>query len=176
MVVVDIELHPSESRLVGRSSIAAHGAVVLKCMPLSIYARLKNNEELFLVSSAGSSQTGSQDLRGVIAMQPTTRAWRFKGKDMTNAVTVNRRQLPVLPMKQCTLHGVQSKTTEPGIIAHWSYPAGLSAELKWLACYVTLSRPPRLAALLSHGLPDRTIIDGPPLLLNEIYGGTSYIF
>ena len=81
---------------------------------------------------------------------------------MPSAVAVNRRQIPLLPMKQCTLHGVQGNTTEPGIIAHWSYPVGLSPELKWLACYVTLSRPPRLAALLSHGLPDRAIIEGGP--------------
>ena len=162
VVVVDIELHPSEPPLPGRSSIAAHGAVVLHFMPPCIYVRLKNSTDLFLVSASASSQTGRRDLRGVIAIQPTTRAWRFKGKDMPSAVAVNRRQIPLLPMKQCTLHGAQGKTAEPGIIAHWSYPVGLSPELKWLACYVTLSRPPRLAALLSHGLPDKAIIEGGP--------------
>ena len=45
---------------------------------------------------------------------------------------------------------------------HWRYPPRLSHEAKWLACYVSLSRPPSLQQLLSHGLPSRELIEGGP--------------
>ena len=72
-------------------------------------------------------------------------------------------QLNVLPRKQCTLHGVQGKTADPGFIVHWAFPPGLRKESLWLAYYVSLSRPRSFGQLLSHGLPDRSIIEsGPP--------------
>ena len=68
-----------------------------------------------------------------------------------------------MPQKQCMLHGVQGKTADPGFIVHWTYPHALSKESKWLAYYVSLSRPRSFKKLLSHGLPDREIIEeGPP--------------
>ena len=63
---------------------------------------------------------------------------------------------------QGTLHGVEGKTADPGFIAHWSFPSGLSKESIWLSYYVSLSRPRSLSKLLSHGLPDRNIIEGGP--------------
>ena len=58
---------------------------------------------------------------------------------------------------------VQGKTADPGMIAHWTFPTGLSATSIWLAYYVSLSRPRSFNQLLSHGLPERTIIEsGPP--------------
>ena len=57
----------------------------------------------------------------------------------------------------------QGKTADPGFIAHWSYPVGLTKEQRWLAYYVSLSRPRAFANMLSHGLPEREIIEsGPP--------------
>ena len=71
--------------------------------------------------------------------------------------------MPVLPTKQGTLHGVQGKTADPGFIVHWTFPPGLCKESLWLAYYVSLSRPRSFGQLLSHGLPDRSIIEsGPP--------------
>ena len=67
-----------------------------------------------------------------------------------------------MPRKQCTLHGVQGKTADPGFIAHWTFPTALSKEQIWLAYYVSLSRPRSFSRLLSHGLPDRDIIEGGP--------------
>ena len=81
---------------------------------------------------------------------------------MKDSVSVARTQLPLLPRKHCTLHGVQGKTADPGFIAHWSFPARLSKESVWLAYYVSLSRPRSFKNLLSHGLPDRNIIEGGP--------------
>ena len=101
-------------------------------------------------------------MQGVLAVQPTTRQWMFKGKGMQKPVSVSRTQCPLLPQKQCTLHGVQGKTADPGFIAHWKFPKSLKRETIWLAYYVSLSRPRSLSRLLSHGLPDRSIIEGGP--------------
>ena len=79
------------------------------------------------------------------------------------AIAVSRTRLTVLPRKQGTLHGVQGKTADPGFIVHWTFPPGLKKESMWLAYYVSLSRPRSFGQLLSHGLPDRSIIEsGPP--------------
>ena len=60
------------------------------------------------------------------------------------------------------------QTADPGFIAHWSFPARLSKESVWLAYYVSLSRPRSFKNLLSHGLPDRNIIEGgPPKTIND---------
>jgi len=146
----------------GRDSIASHGCVILHYMPKHIYVRLKNCDSLFLISSASASQPGVADLRGVIAVSALSRTWRYKNEAMKEPVSVSRTQMPLLPRKQCTLHGVQGKTADPGFIAHWSFPAGISKESIWLAYYVSLSRPRSLSKLLSHGLPDRNIIEGGP--------------
>ena len=72
--------------------------------------------------------------------------------------------------EQCTLHGVQGKTADPGFIAHWKFPKGLKRESIWLAYYVSLSRPRSLSRLLSHGMPDRSIIeDGPPKSITDAF-------
>ena len=160
--VVDIELHPMEPPIEGRSSIASHGCVILRYMPKHIYVRVKNCETFFLRPRASASQPGVADLQGVIAVSPRPRTWRYKNQSMKEPVAVSRTQMPLLPRKQCTLHGVQGKTADPGFIAHWSFPAGISKDSIWLAYYVSLSRPRSLSNLLSHGLPDRDIIEGGP--------------
>lgn len=160
--VVSIELHPMEPEILGRDSIASHGCVVLHYMPKCIYVRLQNCKDTFLASDAGVPQHGNADLQGVLAVQPISRSWRYKGKTMDAAIAVSRTQCPLLPRKQCTLHGVQGKTADPGFIAHWTFPVGLSKESIWLAYYVSLSRPRGFSRLLSHGLPDRDIIEGGP--------------
>ena len=57
---------------------------------------------------------------------------------------------------------MQGKTADPGFIAHWKFPKVLSKESTWLAYYVSLSRPRIFPRMLSHGLPDRKIIEGGP--------------
>ena len=128
-------------------------------MPPCIYVRINGCADNFLSPSASAAQPGDSDLRGVIAIEPKTRPWQFKSKSMEQPVHVSRTQCPLLPRKQCTLHGVQGKTADPGIIAHWTFPTGLSKESIWLAYYVILSRPRRISRLLSHGLPSRDIIE-----------------
>ena len=85
-------------------------------------------------------------------------------------VAVTRRQIPLLPDKISTLHGVQGKTADPGLAAHWKFPKNLSPEALWLAHYVILSRPRSLANLLSFGLPSRKILEaGPPKAITEAF-------
>jgi hypothetical protein len=65
-----------------------------------------------------------------------------------------------------TIHTLQGVTADPGLIFHWKFPRFFGEELRWLATYVALSRPPSLAQLISVGLPDelRNIIEaGPPV-------------
>ena len=118
--VVGIELHPSEPSIQGRASMASHGCVILRCMPKHIYVRVKNCEEYFLTSKASAAQPGEVDLKGVIAVSPQSRQWPWPPGDK-HATSVTRMQMPLLPRKQCTLHGVQGKTADPGFIMHWSF-------------------------------------------------------
>ena len=60
---------------------------------------------------------------------------------------------------------MQGMTATPGLVAHWVVPARLASDVKWLICYVTLSRVPSLKQLVSIGLNDkvRAILEsGPP--------------
>ena len=140
---------------------------MLHYMPKCVYVKMEGSDELFLKDAPGTpgsaSQSADLDLRGVLAITPQARSWKFKPAAGGPATPVSRTQLPVLPPKQCTLHGVQGKTADPGFIVHWRFPPGLKKETLWLAYYVSLSRPRSFAQLLSHGLPDRSVIEsGPP--------------
>ena len=77
---------------------------------------------------------------------------------------VQRRQLPITITTASTINTLQGVTADPGLIFHWKFPRFFSDELKWLATYVALSRPPSLAQLISVGLPDelRNLIEGGP--------------
>ena len=119
--VVDIEPHPNEDPIQGRASIASHGCVILRYMPKHIYVCVKNCEEYFLTSKASAAQPGEADLKGVIAVSPQSRQRRWSPGNKKDTTSVTRTQMPLLPRKQCTLHGVQGKTADPGFIAHWSF-------------------------------------------------------
>ena len=135
------------------TSIVSDGVVVLHYMPQAVYVKIDDSDQVFLTA----------DQRGVLAVTPQARPWTFKPAAGGPAIAVSRTQLTVLPRKQGTLHGIQGKTADPGFIVHWTFPPGLKKESLWLAYYVSLSRPRSFAQLLSHGLPDRGIIEaGPP--------------
>ena len=164
--VVGIELHALGPPVEGRPSILSDGIVPLRYMPNAVYVKIEDSDELFLnaepVSAGAASQRAGQDLRGVLAITPQSRPWKFKAAAGGPAISVSRTQMTVLPRKQGTLHGVQGKTADPGFIVHWTFPPGLKQESKWLAYYVSLSRPRSFGQLLSHGLPDRSIVEGGP--------------
>ena len=160
--VLGIELHPQEPALEGRDSLASHGCIILPLLPKCIYVRVSDCADVFMMQTAGASPAGIADLRVFLAVQPVARQWKYKAKTMANAVSVVRTQCPLLPQKQCTLHGVQGKTADPGFIAHWKFPKSLPKESVWLAYYVSLSRPRGFSRLLCHGLPNRDVIEGGP--------------
>ena len=162
--VVGLEPHPREPPIEGRDSITTQGCVVLHYMPTCIYVRITGSSDSFLQArTAGVAQPGAMDLTGVLAIKPQARPWNFTPATSKTSVKISRTQVPLLPRKQCTLHGVQGKTADPGFIVHWTFPPGLRKESKWLAYYVSLSRPRSFRQLLSHGLPEREVIEsGPP--------------
>ena len=163
--VVGLEPHPREPPIEGRDSITTQGCVVLHYMPQCIYVRIPGSSDSFLqAGSTGDAQTGAGDnLTGVLAIKPQARPWNFTPATCKTSVKFSRTQVPLLPRKQCTLHGVQGKTADPGFIVHWTFSPGLKKVSKWLAYYVSLSRPRSFRQLLSHGLPEREVIEsGPP--------------
>ena len=170
VVVTGIELHKDEPAIEGRDAWREQGCVLLRCMPQCIYVKVVNATENFLGrEDVGASELG-EDVAGVIAVEPTPRSWRFVSDNYARPLLVRRLQIPLLPRKQSTLRGVQGRTTEPGLVASWRFPKRLSQESLWLAHYVILSRPRRLSSLLSHGLPDRGVLEGgPPASISDAF-------
>ena len=108
---------------------------------------------------------------GCIAVEPQLSRRSFPvevqdpGSDTCYTIQVQRRQLPMTIKAASTINTLQGVTTDPGLIFHWKFPRFFSEELRWLATYVALSRPPSLAQLISVGLPDelrKIIVAGPP--------------
>jgi len=86
------------------------------------------------------------------------------GSENVYLLRVKREQLPATIRTASTIHTLQGTTTAPGLIFHWKFPRFFSEELRWLATYVALSRPPSLQQLISVGMPIelRAIIEGGP--------------
>ena len=100
----------------------------------------------------------------------TSPSRKHKREDDARVVTISRKQFPLLVNKSSTLHGIQGKTAEPGIAAHWKLPKRLSPEARWLAHYVILSRPRNLKNIISYGVPERSILEsGPPEKNIEVF-------
>ena len=99
-------------------------------------------------------------------MEPLTRTWKYDGPELEGQyVSVKRRQIPLAPAKVLPLYSMQGMTATPGLLAHWVMPPRISSDIKWLICYVTLSRVPSLKQLRFTGLSDkiREILEsGPP--------------
>ena len=164
--LLGIELHPDEPKISNRQSVREAGCVILKYMPKWLYLEIPDTADGFLKSdNADAPQLGPN----VIAIEPDSRTWTHRTEDGLK-VAVTRTQIPLLPDKISTLHGIQGKTADPGLAAHWKFPKNLSPEALWLAHYVILSRPRSLANLLSFGLPSRKILEaGPPKAITEAF-------
>jgi hypothetical protein len=107
-----------------------------------------------------------EELKGVFAVEPITRSWKYDGPELQGQfINVSRSQLPLAPGKVLPLYSMQGMTAEPGLVAHWVVPPRLEHDIKWLICYVMLSRVPSLKQLVSIGLSSkiREIMEsGPP--------------
>ena len=106
-----------------------------------------------------------RQLEGVFAVQPLARAWKYEGQELQGQyINIKRRQLPLALARVLPIYSMQGMTATPGLVAHWVVPGRLATDIKWLICYVTLSRVPSLKQLVSIGLSNqiREIIEGGP--------------
>ena len=95
-------------------------------------------------------------LQGVLAVGPLLRTWKYDGPELQGQyINVKRRQVPLAPAKVLPLYSMQGMTASPGLVAHWVLPARVASDIKWLICYVTLSRVPSLKQLVSICLSDK---------------------
>ena len=177
--VVGIDLHPDEPSAATEHTSAVEGIRILHRLP-TVTVKLHSVRTEFLppvpctlhaITGACRDCTSCDFRAGCIAVEPQLARRSFPvevqdpGSDTWYTIQVQRRQLPMTIKAASTINTLQGVTTDPGLIFHWKFPRFFSEELRWLATYVALSRPPSLAQLISVGLPDelRNIIEaGPP--------------
>ena len=73
--------------------------------------------------------------------------------------------MPLTILTASTLYTLQGTTAEPGLIYYFRSPQRLSHVMKWIACYMALSRVRSLREIRCIGLTPaiRELIDsGPP--------------
>ena len=89
------------------------------------------------------------------AVEPLSRTWNHDGPTLEGQfIRVKRCQLPLAPANVLPLYAMQGMTATLGLVAHWVLPPRVASVITWLICYVTLSRVPSLAQLVSIGLSD----------------------
>ncbi len=83
----------------------------------------------------------------------------------TLKVRARRQQVPLTIVTASTLYTLQGTTAAPGLIYYFRTPRRLSNVMKWISCYMALSRVQSLSNLRSVGITPgiRSLIDeGPP--------------
>ena len=101
-----------------------------RCSQIAVLVRLHDCEHVFLPcqSCPGciSFNSGCPDclrsrdeLKGVFAVQPLTKSWRYDGRELQGQyINVSQRQLPLAPAKVLPLYSMQGMTADPGLVAH----------------------------------------------------------
>ena len=178
-VVMGIDLDPDDASASTERTSSTQGVRILRNLPLAVIVKLDNVKTEFLppipcaLHAAGGAQRDCSccDFRaGCVAVEPQLchRSFVVDVEDHASGDSYNqrvqRRQLPMTVKTASTLHTLQGVTATPGLIFHWKFPRCFSEELRWLATYVALSRPPSLAQLISVGIPAelRKIVEGGP--------------
>ena len=182
-VVLGIDVEPEDARMAQHFPVGeTQGVRILRKQPLAVIVKLHNVTTEFLPpipcplhAECGARRdctTGCDFRAGCVAIEPQLgpRSFIVEVPDPADPafqfkLRVQRRQLPMTIKTASTLHTLQGVTASPGLIFHWKFPRLMSAELRWLATYVALSRPESLAQLISIGpLANlRDIIEsGPP--------------
>ena len=126
--VVDIELHPLELPVPNKSSPAQHSCVVPTDTPAAIHARFLNWTRNYPETDPGAHQPGALGLTNAIAVTPAQRPWSRRPRGGSRPPLTRERQFNCCPKNQCTLHGVQGKTADPDLVAHWQFPARLKPD------------------------------------------------
>ena len=182
-VVLGIDVDPEDARMAQHLPVGENqGVRILRKQPLAVMVKLHNVTTEFLPpipcplhAECGARRdctTGCDFRAGCVAIEPQLgpRSFIVEVPDPDDPafqfkLRIQRRQLPMTIKTASTLHTLQGVTASPGLIFHWKFPRLMSAELRWLATYVALSRPESLAQLISIGplgnLRD-TIESGPP--------------
>ena len=150
---------------------------LLNSLPFAVLIKLHDCKHVFLpvqpcadcptfTATCPTCMANQAALEGVFAVEPIARKWKYDGTETEGKfINVKRCQVPLAPAKVLPLYSMQGMTATPGLVAHWVVPPRLSSDIKWLICYVTLSRVPSLEQLRSIGLSDkiRDIMEsGPP--------------
>ena len=175
-IVIGIDLDPVDAPAAAQSE----GVVILQKLPLAVIVKLHNVLTEFLppIPCSMHNADGAKrdcphcDFRaGCVAIEPQLSRGSFTvdvpipGTYEEHKLRIQSRQLPMTIKTASTLHTLQGVTATPGLIFHWKFPRFFTPELRWLATYVALSRPPSLAQLISIGIPTelRDLIEsGPP--------------
>ena len=174
--VLEIEFADAEDRTRGPLLESLEPEKLLKAPPV-VLIKLHDCKHVFLPvhpcadcpilsKTCTACMANREALEGVFAVEPLQRTWKYDGPELAGQfINVKRRQVPLAPARVLPLYSMQGMTATPGLVAHWVIPPRLPSDIKWLICYVTLSRVPSLKQLLSTGLSSkiREILEnGPP--------------
>ena len=151
--------------------------VLLDSLPVAVLIKLDDCKHVFLpvqpcadcsifCDICTACSANREALEGVFAVEPLQRTWQYDGPELAGQfINVKRFQVPLGPARVLPLYSMQGITATPGLVAHWVIPARVPFDIKWLICYVTLSRVPSLKQLRSIGLSDKirhVLESGPP--------------
>ena len=118
-------------------------------MPLCIYVKIDDCELSLLPEDFAATAVQ----RGVFAVKPIKRTWKYELPNVKGQfVNVRRQQLPIMPARVVPLYSMQGTTADPGLVAYWCFPDICTKTVQWLIVYVMLSRPRSLDTLRSVGL------------------------
>ena len=135
------------------------GEILLDMLPTAVLVKLHDCTDIFLPvpacadcpvynTTCSACMAKRRELEGVFAVTPLPRTWKYDGPELKGQyINVKRRMLPLAPAKVLPLYSMQGMTATPGLVAHWVLPPRLANDIKWLICYVTLSRVPSLKQL-----------------------------
>ena len=175
--VADIDEHTLQHRRRGAVLESLKPEILLNSLPVAVLIKLHDCKHVFLpvqpcadcptlTETCRNCMANREALEGVFAVEPLARTWKYDGPELEGQfVNVKRRQVPLAPARVLNLYSMQGLTATPGLVAYWVVPPRLSSDIKWLICYVILSRVPSLQQLRSIGLSDkiREILEsGPP--------------
>ena len=154
------------------------GEVQLSYMPTAVYVKIDECTDQFLPPCPCAQHVSDGYRRdcpecsvnaeqpGVYSLEAISRTWYYYPHGYQGEyMKVNRRGLPLLPLKSVSLYSMQGTTADPGLTAYWEFGAFCDESLQWLIVYVMLSRCRSLQTLRSVGLSPkiREIIErGPP--------------
>ena len=178
--VVEIQVDKNEPYLKHRREPELQNLepeILLEKLPTAVLIKLHGCKQIFLpvqpcadcptpTATCPACAARRKTFEGVFAVEPIARQWVYDGPEVDGQfANVQRRQIPLAPAKVLPLYSMQSFTVSPGLVAHWIVPPRLPSDIKWLICYVTLSRVSSLKQLVSIGLSEkiREILEnGPP--------------